>query len=540
MKLGGISSASIAQAITAQVPDVMWASVIGGSGTGVVPASIRERFNGNVANARTDFGVRLYENGVDGALRNNQEKLQLGIDKLQPSSGAMWFSPNENGVSSVLCGPLIIRDGAGLNSKGISFLGQAQPDSTSGVDGNYIYGNTLKLPAGSNTHLITVAPRAGHFVAENMGFDGNGTQQTAGDVIRFEDNNSGEYGYGPKFRNVYVSAGKAHGVYHGVGRGKAEYNQFWVQYCLAAGGAPAWNLNSYDVQVMFPAIGENAGLGVYVGLVAQLEWFGGAIWHSGLQNMVISEYALDLRMFGLSFDGAKGGHQLVVVPWVAGGSDERHSSRSIIGCAWRQRPGALPNNTYNDIYCTDPATDFLNPSFMGRQSVSDPRVKYHIGGTGRISVTNPVYGDDTFATAAIDPAVALREVGRDEAYWGKAAGVAGMSAYVALAEKFRIATARTSVFNNFEIVSDTPRTWWADINASTPANNKKWMDDAYLGARRFYAASDDEASFLQWMNVRRGGTTTVIAGFPNLPTSSSGLTKGELYTDGSGFVKTIL
>ena len=71
-------------------PATVFAAPIG-TGAGVVPAAIAERFR-NVANGKTDFGIQLYE--ADGfTLRDNTSRIQAAIDAIQPYGGAVMRGP---------------------------------------------------------------------------------------------------------------------------------------------------------------------------------------------------------------------------------------------------------------------------------------------------------------------------------------------------------------------------------------------------------------------------------------------------------------
>lgn len=531
---GVMNSQGTKWAIDAQVPVLPFAAPIGGSGTGQVPSNLQERFK-HLANAKTDFGVEPWVDGIEGGtLKDNTAALQAAVDKLQPYGGALFMPPCEGGVSAVSTGPLLVRDGVGLDGKGIALIGNGVPNSTATITAKYDYGNGLKLAPASNASMFTIAPLAGHLIVENMNFDGLGSAQSQGHVFEFQNNDSGSYGFGPQFRNVYIHSAKGSGISQGRNRAKALYDTVWVEYCLAYSGAPAWLIDSFDTEILQPGIGVNAGVGLYLGSVAQFFMSGGAIWDNGTNNFVISNSALDAVIVGTSFDGAKGGHNVLVANYTA---DSRLASRKFIGCTWRQRPhGGFANNTWDDLNFVGNSVSLVSPTFQGPQSGSDAKVKYHVNGSGLISMSNPTWGAASFATAAVGPASAVRAAGAQDAYIGNVANLADLSVVRSGSEIARFGS-RIQTFVDSEKSAPIPR-FWMDETAAT-ANNRKLMFDISGQELRAFVAADNELSFLQFFRLRRNGVSAAVVGLTSLPTSTSGLISGDLWNDG-GVVKVVL
>lgn len=364
-------------------PATVFAAPIG-TGAGVVPAAIAERFR-NRANAKTDFGIQLYED--DGfTLRDNTSRIQAAIDAIQPYSGALFFE-RVSGNQYLMTGPTTMRDTGVYKAANFSMIGEQDYDGTRqtrdsipGLPTQYQGGVALKLIAGSTGPLITSPPDAGMLNIRRMGFDGNNTQQAAPRrVIEWQDAPSGPR-YAGNLNEVWVSNSTAEGIFVGTNRSQGRFIDVWVQYCGASGGAPAWNIRTYDTQVERPGIGMCPGTGMYLGGSAQFEMRGGAIWNCKTA-LTIGSDTLSAYFSGVHFD-ASSEAQVTIAAYTA---DSRPSVRHFINCMFSRRDvgasGTVPyvDGTFDDIVSGDPSLSLTGCQFAGRASgTGNRRSRYNL------------------------------------------------------------------------------------------------------------------------------------------------------------------
>lgn len=338
-----------------------------GSGAGVVPAELRQRFR-NVANARTDFGIQLYE--PDGVtVRDNTTRLQAAIDTVSEYGGAIFF-PNE-GAQTVETGPVTLRETGTRQMMPLGLIGEPCWDTTRslrnslvGPPTQYAMGPGLKLRNSSSGPLIFSPDNAGMLTIERMTLDGNSSGQSAPRrVVDFETRASA-YGFAGNFREVSILNSAAAGIFIGGNRAMGRFEDTWVQSCGTLGGEAGWVVQSYDTQIIRPGIGVCPGIGLDVLATAQFEMHGGAIWdcHHALR---IGADALSLVVVGTTFDGSVN-HQVLISKYT---TDARIPDRTFIGCRF-QRRNTVTDNTFDDISSACENLSLIGCRFVGNADVS--------------------------------------------------------------------------------------------------------------------------------------------------------------------------
>lgn len=374
------------------VENAVFAAPIG-SGGGVVPAELRQRFR-NVANARTDFGIQLFE--PDGiTLRDNTTRLQAAIDNVQAYGGAIFF-PNE-GAQTILTGPVTMRETGVWNRMPISLIGEGSWDTTRGLRNSFVgpptqfaLGPGLKLIGNSAGSLITSPPNAGMLTIERMTLDGNSTfQPTPRRVIDWVDAPAVSYGFSGNLTEVSVTNSVAEGIWVGVNRSMGRFVDTWVQYCGALGGAAAWNIRTYDIQIERPGIGNNPGIGIFLGNSAQFEMNGGAMWNND-KHLVVAAGTLSFIATGVHFDAATAA-QVEVARYTA---DSRPPMRKLVGCYFSRRDtgasGTVPyvDGSADDIVSSCNSLTLIGCSWVGKASGSgDRRSRYNLNMTDALAKT---------------------------------------------------------------------------------------------------------------------------------------------------------
>jgi hypothetical protein len=342
---------------------------IGSTGVGMVPSSLKGRWK-HYANAVTDFGISLYE-GNTTTLKDNQAELQAAIDALRKYNGALFIPPQDGQDLSggqgqaayYLTGPLTLRNDPSVDGLGVALVGLGAGERTRGLAGRYDAGVGLKLAPHSNQPLITSKSKAGHLQMYNIISNGNSGQQ---DVncrgVYLEDRTDGLYGYGMMCDHAYFQDFKGSGFFQGGNRGETELWSLGVEYCGNSVDA-AVVLGSADTILYNPAIGVNAGVNLYVGSCAQLQIYGGAFWMSGLENVIISEYAQSVVFTTVHFDHP-GTHNIRTVASTVGGS--LLPLRQLIGCFFSDA-SLSADNTFCDIIVGngDTALQVIGCAFQG-------------------------------------------------------------------------------------------------------------------------------------------------------------------------------
>lgn len=380
----------------AQVSTTQWAQPIGRYGSGTVPSKLIERFR-YVANAKTDFGVQLFNNSADtgGGVKDNRPNMQAAIDAVQRMGGAIFVPPDERSQAYSMSGGLVLRDSdPDYRFKSVGIVGIKPGDWTRGLrngslspPNQFSFGSGLKLADGANAHLISSPARAGHLYLEDITLDGNWSAQTGSwRGVSIEDAPGlSEYTYGMIAKNANVIGFGSSGVYAGLSRAMNLWEDLWVQYCGEAGVAAAVVVNSYDSQIIRPGFGENRGTGLYIGATAQFELSGGALWGNDI-NLEISSSAMSVNVTRVHFDGALK-HNVIVNRYTAA---DQVASRTFVQPMFSRRPNSYVNNSYDDISTNDNALVLIAPQFMGQSNDSpitsaSKRSRYAIG----------FFGDDT-------------------------------------------------------------------------------------------------------------------------------------------------
>lgn len=381
-----------------------------GTTTSQVPASVKDRFR-HWANAREDFGIRLYED--DGTtIRDNTTRLQAAIDKLQAVNGCLWFPMPDESSRSLSTGPLTLRDTSGYEGKSMSMVATSYGDPsmttrdfTVPSGQQYNSGVFLKLKSGGNGAIITSPDGAGHLVLEKMGLDGNYTAQS-GDYHAIDVQNlASGYGQGVKIRDCCIINAAKQGLYLGQARAMSSIDDTAIMYC-GSSTQPAMLVNAYDTQINRLGIGQSRGVGLYIGTTAQFEMHGGAIWESESYNLQISPNALTVNISGVHFDGTQS-HSVVIEKST---DATRRAVRVLSNCMFSGRnatgSGATTPNTYSDILTSCEDLTLIAPMFAG--SADSPATaipKHHIeftSSTARALIVGESYRSNTYGTAFTD------------------------------------------------------------------------------------------------------------------------------------------
>lgn len=390
-------AASAAESAAEVAAGLVFATPIG-TGAGLVPASIRERFR-HFANVRTDFDVRMFEN--DGVtLRDNTSRLQAAFDAVQALGGSLFF-PNE-GYDGLLTGPLTMRDSAPYKGMPLALIGLGAGDPTHGSRNSYVgaptqytLGAGLKLKDGSAAALITSPAGAGHLVMERMKLNVNQYGQTAARRgVDFQDNLGAlGYGFSGFFRQVTISDAGAAALYVGQARGMGVFEDTWVEHAGTDGGEPGWWQRCYDTQITRPGIGLCPGVGFLADATAQLEITGGAIWLCK-QAMAVTGNAQFLTVTGTHFDGSTAEH--IVLAKYTGAA---RASRKFVGCTFSRRTNFTDGSTA-DIGSSCNALSLIGCSFRGwSDGAGNHRPNYNL----RFDASDAralVSGEDAVYTAA--------------------------------------------------------------------------------------------------------------------------------------------
>jgi hypothetical protein len=302
--------------------------------------------------------------------------------------GAIFIPPDERAQAYGVGGQLFLRDTTGYKYKSVGIVGIRPGDWTRGLRNSFApvgekfdFGSGIKLLDGSNCDFITSPTEAGHLYIEDLFVDANEFGQTGNwKAINIEDS-AASYAFSLIAKNLNVVGAGAEGIFIGANRAMTLMEDVWVQYCGRAGGAPAVNVRSYDIQIIRPGIGMNRGTGLFVGGSAQFEMHGGALWENQT-NMDVGAGTLSLMVMGTHFDGALQ-HNLIVNRYT---TDERPSSRVFTSCMFSRRPNDYVNNTFDDVSTNDNRLVLIAPHFNGNATTSPvtsatKRSRFNIGFT---------------------------------------------------------------------------------------------------------------------------------------------------------------
>lgn len=510
---------------TGAILDIPYAQPIGRYGSGDVPASIKEHFR-HFANAKTDYGLQLFNNAADtgGGVKDNAAALQAAIDDVQKYGGAIFIPPDER-AQSYICGPITTRSGVGYKDRSVGIVGVDIGDGSRQLRNSYnvppdqfVFGTGLKLKANSGAPLITSVAQSGHLFMKNIQLDGDKSNQSVDTrVVSFEDRNLGAdgYGYGGWFDNVLITNSALAGLWVGADRAMGLYRDVWVTHCGADGGEAGWFLGTFDTQIIRPGIGSCPGVGLYIGVTAQLEIYGGAMFLNKT-HLEVGANAQSINVAGVHFDGAT--DYSVKVNNYTG---SLRSSHTFAHCMWGRRNNSFVNDTLADIYNDSDALHLIGPVFLGNEDAAAKKSKYCIefGSNGRSLMVGENY--DTTKSYATSFANLPSRVFRQ----------GDMRAALQYNEFYHQLNVRSSVVNDYmgiQAVDGTSVAFFAASQSGGKGGNMRLFDTS--GIRQVCIGVDNALGRQRWSSLTSyadqaaAGAAGLVAGDVYVTTATGAIT----------------
>jgi hypothetical protein len=372
--------------VATEVVSLPYANPIGGSGTGIVPVSIKDRFK-HFAQA-SDFGIEI------GPGHDNTTQFAEAAAKLAPY-GACLYLPATN-VGGYLTDTIDVRGGNSAPSV-MNIIGEGSANRAWGQNGDYNTGASLKLKANATGDCVVKSPAgSGRLVMENIALYQDLTQSGPKKGLVLED--QATYGDGADLTNVGIQGFTGTGLFIGVHRCRSTAISIWVLNCGSL-TEPAVNQRAGDWLFLQPAFSNGDGLAYYVGAVSGVVHYGGGIFYSKTGCEIVSD-AGEIGFYGMVWDR----HDEFALRIAAASNPANYRpGRVFVGNRFLSNSRSA-HNTYSDVINYDPNSQFIAPVFGGNSDGLAVLPKYHIEnlGSGRVSLVAPHYGatvGETFGTA---------------------------------------------------------------------------------------------------------------------------------------------
>ena len=381
---------------------------------------------------------------------------------------------------------------------------------------------------------------------ENFFLDANGNAQS-GTSYGIELPNAGfdlgtSYGSAVTMNGVQVESAKSGCLFSGTNRGAGFINDCIFRYSLS----DVVTLNGYDWRIKGGDIGGSGVGGAATGNCLTVA-SGGALTLLGVNIFNAPEIGVAVSplvnnfvdVIGCSLD--QHGYEGLAASYTAG------QRVSIIGgrVGSNSKAGA---NTYSHVRFTNNAGGhaILGTLFERGSPVAKHIVEFQ--GTCEPILFGAVYPTDATApyqTSVTNDLTKLKFAGTGGGGWLGTMSDGSISLGVGSNEVLKAEAAQLLLYKALRMQAASPRLWLQETDAA--ANSGRYMTDIEAGELRGFLSDDAESSFYQWLSLTRSGTAlgrlklNVTGGklaFTGLPTSSSGLSSGDVWND-SGTLKIV-